>query len=80
MADNVADTYGALAKTPNGRDVLWDILSECGVYTLSYGPNGVGAEFNDGRRSIGLHILGRLNESDPGIYPKMIIEREKNGR
>jgi len=61
-----------LAERP-GRDLLWWLLGEAGVYASSYtGDNRT--FFNEGRRDVGLRLLERLLVTDPEAYLTMIKE------
>ena len=61
-----------LAERP-GRDLLWWLLGETGVYAGSYtGDNRT--FFNEGRRDVGLRLLDRLLAADPETYLTMIKE------
>lgn len=64
-------TY-VLAARP-GRDLVWWLLGEAGVYAGSYtGDNRT--FFNEGRRDVGLRLLDRLLAADPEAYLTMIKE------
>ena len=61
-----------VGNTPEGRAVLWEILSSTGIY-------GINSEshthmFQEGRRSVGVDLLTLLNVVDPKLYIKMLTE------
>lgn len=63
----------------SGRQVLWYILSQCGVYDgTCTGDNHT--FFLQGRRDIGLMIIGLLSDVDPTAYPKLQLRMAKDGR
>ena len=62
-----------VAKTSAGVNVLWNILGLCNIY--SYTPDG--NAFYDGQRSIGIAILEMMEEVDPTLYPRLLLERSK---
>jgi hypothetical protein len=66
-------------ETTAGKDVIWEILSMCGLYT----DNSI--EVNpaiEGKRAIGLQILGLLTDADEKIYPQLLLmkQEEDNAR
>jgi len=54
------NSYRTMLKSPDGRQVLWDILSMCRVFHLSMTGNSW-TYFNEGSRHIGLYIMTMLN-------------------
>jgi len=52
--------YKSLINSPDGKQVLWDILSVCGVFNLSMTGNSW-TYFNEGQRKVGLYIMTMLN-------------------
>ena len=53
-------SYKSVMNSPDGKRVLWDILSVCGVFNLSMTGNSW-TYFNEGQRKIGLYIMTMLN-------------------
>lgn len=53
-------SYKALLNSPDGKAVLWDILSVCGVFQLSMTGNSW-TYFNEGKSSVGLYLMTMLN-------------------
>ena len=56
-------SYRSVMATPQGRDVIWDILTMCRVFNLSMTGNSW-TYFNEGGRQIGLYVLSMLNLGD----------------
>ena len=52
--------YRSVMNNPDGKQVLWDILSVCGVFQLSMTGNSW-TYFNEGQRKVGLYIMTMLN-------------------
>ena len=83
MADKDFDTLKAdvaqVMSTASGRAIIWEILSMCGIYTDNATDANQGIE---GKRSIGIQILGLLEDTDPKIYPNLLItkQEEENDR
>ena len=65
--------------TRAGRDVMWEILSICGLYTDNSTDAHPGVE---GKRSVGLQILGMLSDADERLYPQLLLmkQEEENAR
>lgn len=63
-----------LLNTRFGRHVLWRILSQCGVYKLSFTGNST-TFFNEGHRDIGNYIINEISEADKKAYPMMMLEQ-----
>lgn len=70
--------YRDLMKTAEGKAVIWDILGMCGIYVSSFSGDANTTFFLDGKRSIGLQILERLEHADSTIYPRLCLEIMKN--
>ena len=73
MTDILAQDLCLIAKTAEGRAVIWAFLEMCDIYSVS----NVGDAFNEGRRDVGIQFLTALNDADPTIYPKLIKEHIK---
>lgn len=58
-------------KSRQGREVMWEILSFCGIYS------SIPGEFESGKRNVGLDIINMLDEGDLEIYPKLLLENRK---
>lgn len=74
--------YKKILATPEGKDVFRDVLDICGVYSV--GASKVEqAFFNEGRRSVGAHLIGRVIQADPYGYADIVkkaAEESKSGR
>lgn len=59
----------------NGRRFLWRVLGTAGVYRLSFTREGVEPAlqtgFAEGRRSLGLEVLGWIQDANPEAYIRM---------
>ena len=71
--DKLRCAYHMVLKTPEGRQVLWDVMSMCHLYSLSMTGNS-NTFFREGERNVGLRVLGRILEADPGAYPELMKE------
>jgi hypothetical protein len=59
-----------------GRRVLWRILGWCGVFTTSFTGNQV-TYFNEGKRQIGLDLIGLISKLKPSALVQMMEESKK---
>jgi len=65
--------------TYSGRAVLWRIVSECGVYSVSTACDN-SVFLNEGKRFMGIWLLNEINRINPGAYAVMHnedLERKK---
>lgn len=61
VAGRLPAAYQGAFATDSGRLVLADLLAAAGVLSVSHTPGDpCDTAFNDGRRSIGLHIIAHL--------------------
>lgn len=71
-AEQLAAAYRLVAKTKNGGTVLFDILARCGVYGVSFTGDNNDTNFREGRRSIGLEIIGQLTNETVDPYVNLL--------
>lgn len=58
-----------------GRRVLYDIISGCGIYHSSFSTDALQMAFKEGRRNEGLKLITKIDAVSPGAYSKMIEEQ-----
>jgi len=68
-----------LMKTSYGKEFVWYILGLCGLYSETFTGNSQ-TFYNEGKRSIGLDLLSLLDDADPTIYPRLVIENIDNNK
>lgn len=77
---NAQDTkdfnFKAIVETKEGRDFVWDILSEGGLYRESAHQSGSWTYYNEGKRSLALWVVRRMNRLSPDAYLKMLNEHK----
>lgn len=59
--DRYRDYRAVFLESNRGRRVLWDILIMCRLYKSSMNQDSHVTAFNEGKREIGLRILGTMN-------------------
>lgn len=60
-----------------GRRFMWRLLSEAGVFRLSFNTNNATMAFNEGYRSAGLKQLNEIMEACPERYTDMLNEQKE---
>jgi hypothetical protein len=60
-----------------GRAIVWRLLGRAGVYRTSFSPNGSQTAFNEGRRDLGLFVLGEVMEACPERFGEMQKEHSR---
>lgn len=68
------DDFKWLVNHAAGRRLLWRVLERSGVFRTSFDGTSR-TYFNEGRRDMGLFLLGELHEIAPDAYPKMLKEQ-----
>ena len=59
-------------KSRQGKEVLWEILGYCNLYSPSAG------KFEAGKRAVGIDILALLEGADKTIYPKLLLSMQND--
>ena len=62
-----------VTNSPNGREVLMDILSTCGMYQTSL----TNVDFHNGKRAIGSALLEHIFTIQRDTYILMLQEQQK---
>jgi hypothetical protein len=63
--------------TKQGRRFVWRLLAEAGVYRTSFHTNGSMFACNEGRKQIGLMLIGEINVHCPDSFVLMMKENAK---
>lgn len=64
-------------STVGGRNVLWKVLTSCGIYKSSYDGDPTATVFREGRRAVGLELLATILTTSPQAYADMSLEATK---
>jgi hypothetical protein len=76
---NLLDDVKHVLDTIQGRRVLYHLLSEAGIYRVSFdASNACITAYNEGRRKTGLQLLELLEEANEGLFSQMINENRTN--
>jgi hypothetical protein len=69
------DDMIAVTSIPQGRRLLWRLLSECGVFRSSMTGDNY-TYFNEGRRDVGVRLLSEITQANPEAYLQMMKESQ----
>lgn len=64
-----------LLTTADGKLVVFWLLSRAGLYANAFDVGEAIERYRLGRQSIGLEILGKLDQIDARLYPRLLLER-----
>lgn len=70
------EDYRWLMSTASGRRIVWQLLSEAGVFRGSYAGEPNDTIFREGQRAIGLSLLGRIMRDCRDAFLTMLQEHE----
>ena len=66
-----------LMDTAYGRRFMWKLLTQCGVFRLSYSGELASTSFNEGQRNIGLGLFAEIMAHCPHLYLLMANEAKE---
>lgn len=75
-----AEDLRKVLKAPEGRNVLWWILSNAGVFRSSYTGDANSTFFKEGARNLGLTVLNEVLTHGPEFFDLMMQENRSNDR
>lgn len=64
-----------LFKEPAARDLLWFVLGVCNVWGGIFTGNSQ-TFFLEGKRQVGIEILQLMEEVDPTLFPRLMLEKQ----
>jgi hypothetical protein len=70
------DDLRAVLSTPQGRRLLWRLMSECKVFG-SIWDNSARIHYNAGRQDVGHFVLAEIVAASEDSYLEMIKENRK---
>jgi hypothetical protein len=70
-ADRARSIERSLLETPEGREWIWALLRDCGLWT-----DGEMVPFQQGMREVGLQLMRRLARSSPNDFARMFTEQD----
>jgi hypothetical protein len=66
-----------LASHEQGRRILWRLITDSGALSTSFSLEAIHMAFNEGRRSIGLHLLEMVKSHAPERLVEMLSENTR---
>ena len=73
--DGLLNDLREVMNTNSGKNVLWWVLSQCGIYDTNFSDEDRKTNFLLGKRDIGLGIIGLMHDADPEMYAKLQLEK-----
>lgn len=67
-------TLALIMSQPNGRELLWELLSMCATHRTPYHPNSNDAYFQMGEQNFGFKLEAMMVRADKRGYATMIQE------
>lgn len=72
---NAAELANVLAS-PAGRQIIWDILEECQVFSSPFDKQSAEATaFRCGMQAIGQEIISAINAEDPTAFARLLLTK-----
>lgn len=68
---DVTNAHIYVLADKRGRQLVWDILSQCGVFNASFDRDPGVMAMKEGRRDVGIWLLAQLEGQYPGAYAQM---------
>ena len=75
--DQELDDLRNILDAAGGRNFLWRLLTECGVYHSSFSIEALEMAHNEGKRQMGLWALEEIFDASPHTYALMQKENRK---
>ena len=69
-----------LMGSKRGRRIVWRLLSQSGVFKLSFSTNAMQMAFAEGNRNFGNHTMALIHAHCPELYPVMVREATDDNR
>lgn len=66
------EDISSVLGTPEGRRVFVWFLGLTGIYTPSFGVSDGATAFREGKRAVGLSVIGQLQSVDPMGYVNLL--------
>lgn len=77
LIEREEDDLRFVLSSRQGRRLLWRVISECGVFKLSY-TGSADTNFNEGQRNMGLKIMTMIDEADKNAVSVMMKESKED--
>jgi|GEM_PF-970952 len=74
------EDFKKLIGTYEGRAFVWRILEKCEVYQTTFTGDALTSAFKEGKRFIGLAVMGEVFTASPVVYRLMQDEADERLR
>jgi hypothetical protein len=65
------DDLRAVITTPEGRRVMWRLLSRCGTFASIWEPSAK-IHYNSGQQDVGHYLMAEIVEAEPSALLEMM--------
>jgi len=72
-ASDLVRLYHKIFKSEEGEQILFDIMNHCGMLDATFTSNAGKMAYNQGKRSVCVYILSRL-DTDPREFRRQMEE------
>lgn len=79
-ADRQASALGLVLQTREGRDVCWELLTHCNVFTSAYDRDPIAMANLAARQDVGHYLMQRIEKTDQEALFTMMRENRKGGQ
>lgn len=69
-----------LMSDKRGRRIVWRLLSEAGIYQLTFTGDALTSAFKEGQRNQGLKLVAQITQHCPDRFSEMQKEARANER
>ncbi len=70
-AQRLNSDYSKVLETPEGQRVLWDTMSQAGVFQDGFDERPTVMGFKNGQRNIGLYVFKKVQRARPNAFVQM---------
>ncbi len=65
------ESFRKILRMYEGRELLWGILEQAGVYNTTFNESAALSAFQEGMRQIGLQLIAKIDHVDQNAYATM---------
>lgn len=77
IRDKEINDLAWVLNSPEGRRFIWKMLEHCSVFASVCSPSGSMTYYHSGKQDVGHWLMAQINEVDPEIYVKLMLENKK---
>lgn len=80
IANRKINDFKAVLKTAEGRRFVWEMLTNGGIFQLSFTGDNNSTNFNDGKKCVALGLFNDLLAVKPEAYLQMTLEHTSEAK